>query len=89
MALRDITRNAVVKAIQEFDRLELEKMCERYDGTPSRKWYVQYGKKRYDQKLLLRAAHQLNELGPLPPGSQIIQGSASASTFAASRFCGS
>ena len=68
MALHDITRNAVEKAIREFGHLGLENMCERYGGKPSRKWYVQYCKKIIIRNFYCELTHQLDELGPLPPG---------------------
>ena len=66
--IRDITRKAVFLAIKEFDRLGKEAMLEKYGGGFSKRWYVRFGGKHYDQKLLLRAAQELSCLGPLPAG---------------------
>ena len=68
MSLRDVTRGGVESAIQEFDRIGLCEMCNKYRGTPSTRWYIKHRGKMYDQKVVLRAAHELQGLGPLPPG---------------------
>ena len=71
MALKNITREMVVKALKEFDRLGREEMLERYSVGPrgkSTRWYIHFGDGYYDQKLILRAAHELAGLGVLPPG---------------------
>ena len=69
MALEDITdKDMVERALKEFDRLGIDAMLEKYGGGPSTRWYVRFEDKCYDQKLVLRAAHQLSDLGPLPPG---------------------
>lgn len=69
MSLRDITKPAVITAFDEFDRLQPDGMLKKYGGGLSRCWFIDYHGKRYDQKLTLRAAHELSGLGPLPPGS--------------------
>ena len=68
MALGEVTREAVERALREFDREGREAMLERFGGGPSTKWYVRRFGKHYDQKLVLRAAHELSGLGPLPSG---------------------
>ena len=68
MALSNITKEAVDRALREFDRHEPEAMLKRYGGGFSTRWYVRHRGKHYDQKLLLRAAHELSDLGPLPSG---------------------
>lgn len=68
MAILDLTRSAVEKAIREFDCLGPEIMLEKYGGGSSKCWYVRYDSRLYDQKLLLRAAHELSGLGHLPLG---------------------
>ena len=74
MALKDVTRNGVEQALDEFDRINLDGMIEKYGGGGSTKWYIQRldhqsGRKRlYDQKVVLRAAHQHDGFGPLPAG---------------------
>ena len=69
MPLRDVTKDGVESAIREFDRLCLDGMLQKYSGGKSTKWYIERRGKKYDQKLVLRAAHELQGLGPLPPGS--------------------
>lgn len=74
MALKDVTRNGVDQALDEFDKIGLNAMLEKYEGGASTKWYIQRNDLRsgrkllYDQKLVLRAAHQHDGFGPLPPG---------------------
>ena len=68
MTLKDIRRESVIKAIEEFDDIGVEKMLSKYGGGPSTKWYIHYEGKRYDQKLICRAAHDLQKLGHLPSG---------------------
>ena len=68
MALKDITHRDVERAFKEFDRLGIYPMLEKYGGGPSTRWYVLFEGECYDQKLILRAAHKLADLGPLPPG---------------------
>ena len=67
MAVKDVGRDAVEDAVGEFRRTGLEAMLAKYGGGPSTKWYLEVGSARYDQKLVVRAAHVLQGLGPLPP----------------------
>ena len=67
MAVKDVTRNAVESALAEFRLTSREAMLDRYGGGRSTKWYLQAGNWRYDQKLVVRAAHVLQGLGDLPP----------------------
>ena len=67
MAVSDITRNGVDLALEEFDRLGLDAMIEKYGGGRSTRWYVEVGNWRYDQKLIARAAHVHEGFGELPP----------------------
>ena len=66
MAVKGVTEEGVEAAIEEFRRTGLEAMLEKYGGGPSTKWYLEVGSSRYDQKLVVRAAHVLQGLGPLP-----------------------
>ena len=67
MAVNEITNTGVELALDEFNRTGLDAMLAKYGGGPSRKWYVEVGNWRYDQKLLIRAAHVHEGLGKLPP----------------------
>ena len=67
MAVTDITRKGVDLALQEFSRIGLDAMIEKYGGGRSTKWYVEAGSWRYDQKLIARAAHVHEGFGELPP----------------------
>ena len=71
MALIDITRPMVLRALKEFDQRGRDAMLERYSSGPkgkSTRWYILFDGRHFDQKVILRAAHELSELGPLPPG---------------------
>ena len=57
-----------LSAIKEFDQIGRDAMLVKYSGGKSTRWYIQHNGEYYDQKLILRAAHQLGGLGPLPPG---------------------
>ena len=72
MAVKDVHKEAVESALEEFRRTDLEAMLEKYGGKPSTKWYVEVGNSHFDQKLVVRAAHVLQGLGylyPRGPGS--------------------
>ena len=66
--LRDINKKMVEESIKQFDYLGRTGMLARYGGKRSTRWYVYFNNKYYDQKLLLRGAHELGGLGALPPG---------------------
>lgn len=71
MALINITKPMVLRALREFDQLGRDAMLNKYSSGPSGKstrWYIHFDGKYYDQKVVLRAAHQLSDLGSLPPG---------------------
>ena len=66
MALREVTTEGVERAIREFDQIGPDGMLRKYSGGKSTKLYIERHGKRYDQKLVLRAAHELQGLGLLP-----------------------
>ena len=68
MALEDISRKYVIRAIYQFDDIGEEEMLDKYRGGLSKKWYILYKGKCYDQKLICRAAHYLQYCEYLPPG---------------------
>lgn len=68
MALRDIRKESVIKAIEQFDEIGSINMLNKYGGKLSTRWYIYYNGKKYDQKLICRAAHFLQGLGKLPAG---------------------
>ena len=68
VALKDIDKQMVEASIKQFDCLGREGMLARYNGGRSTRWYVYFNNRYYDQKLLLRGAHELGGLGSLPPG---------------------
>ena len=68
MALRDINRSSVLMAMKEFREKGIYAMLEKYGGGQSRWMYINYDGCRYDLKVTVRAAHEIQGLGPLPPG---------------------
>lgn len=68
MPLRDVTREGVEKALREFDHIGRDAMLAKYGGRPSTRWLIEHEGNYYDQKLVLRAAHQLQGLGSIPAG---------------------
>ena len=67
MAVKDVTRRGVEAALDGFRRIGLDAMLERYGVRASTRWYVEVDGRRFDQKVLLRAAHVRDDLGELPP----------------------
>ena len=65
MALEDITADSICRAQRKFEIIGRDAMLARYGGGRARKWYIKGG---YDLKLICRAAHEIQGLGPLPPG---------------------
>ena len=72
MALKDINRNSLLMAMEEFKEIGVYAMLEKYAGGRKRcqsKWvYIDYDGCHYDLKVTVRAAHEVQGLGPLPPG---------------------
>ncbi|WP_433179917.1 hypothetical protein [Actinoallomurus sp. CA-150999] len=57
MALTDITREAVLAAIAEFDRLGRDAFLEKYGFDSSRRYWLRYEGARYDSKAIAGVAH--------------------------------
>ena len=66
MMSKDITRDDVLDALKEFDRLGPGAMLRQYGGGRSRRYWIDSNGGRYDQKLIYRAAHELSGRGRLP-----------------------
>ena len=47
----DIQRTGVGSALEEFRRIGLDAMLDKYGGRPSARWYVEVGNQRFDQKV--------------------------------------
>ena len=67
MPLSDITRSGIKSALEEFHRIGLDAMLDKYGGSLSTEWFVQVANWVYDPQLLLRGAHVSQGLGPLLP----------------------
>ena len=52
-----IGREHVLAAIQEFDWTGVKPMLKKYKCKRSTRWYICFGDRLYDQKLILWAAH--------------------------------
>lgn len=57
MSLGDITREAVLKAIEEYDALGQPAFLHRYSFDRARKYVLVHDGKRYDSKAIVGAAH--------------------------------
>jgi hypothetical protein len=57
MALRDITRDAVLAAIAEYDRLGQEEFLHRYGFERARQYVLVHDGKSYDSKAIVGVAH--------------------------------
>lgn len=70
MALKDITsRQAVLDAVAEYDRLGQVEFLKRYGFGRAREFYLVVNDRQYDSKAIVGAAHgyQFPETGPLMP----------------------
>jgi hypothetical protein len=57
MALADLTREAVLKAIEEFDRLGRADFLSKYGFKEARHYFLEHDGKRYDSKAIAGVAH--------------------------------
>jgi hypothetical protein len=57
VTLSDLTREAVLKAIEEFDSLGRGAFLRKYSFQPARSYFLILGGRRYDSKALVGAAH--------------------------------
>jgi 5-methylcytosine-specific restriction protein A len=70
MSLADLDdRGAVLRAVEEFDRLGRDAFLEKYGFRPARGYFLVVGGRRYDSKAIAGAAHeyQFPDQGPLRP----------------------
>jgi hypothetical protein len=67
MALSEITRQAVLDAVAEFDRLGRKAFLDRYHFSAARAYFLALNDRLYDSKAILGAAHgyAFPNLGPL------------------------
>lgn len=66
MALGDLTRDGVLKAIAEFDRIGRDAFLRRYGFGQSRSYFVRYEGRLYDSKVIAGAAHAYSSEGAKP-----------------------
>jgi hypothetical protein len=69
MSLADLTREAVLEAVGEFDRLGRQAFLERYGFGPARAYFLEHDGKLYDSKAIAGAAYGYArpDLEPLHP----------------------
>ncbi len=66
MSLRDITQQAVLDAISEFNTLTREVFLTTYEFGKAKKYWLIYDGQRYDSKAIVGVAHKYaTNLGPL------------------------
>ncbi|MEU3398639.1 hypothetical protein ACFY9C_33410 [Streptomyces filamentosus] len=69
MALNDITRSAVLLAVEEYDHRGRDAFLEKYGFGPARTYVLVIDGKEYDSKAIVGAAHgHLPGLDPLESG---------------------
>ncbi len=66
MALSDLTADAVLKALNEFDQLGREQFLNKYGFAPARSYFVQFEERQYDSKAIAGAAHGYIESNSSP-----------------------
>jgi 5-methylcytosine-specific restriction protein A len=57
MGLADLTHEAVLAALREFDALGREAFLEKYGFDEARSYFLVHEDKRYDSKAIVGAAH--------------------------------
>lgn len=57
MSLADITRDAVLGVLDEYDRVGRHAFLDRYGCGPVKKYFLTVDVKRYDSKAIVGAAH--------------------------------
>jgi hypothetical protein len=57
MPLSDITRDAVLRTIEEYDRLGQDDFLDRYGFGPARQYVLLHGGNRYDSKAIVGVAY--------------------------------
>ena len=62
-----VTREHVLAAIDEYDRIGEKAMLNKYGGGPAEQYFLHHNDQLYNQKLIYRVAHQLSGQGALPP----------------------
>ena len=68
MALKDVTAEGVNSALAEFDQLGRKEFLDKYSFGRAKGYFLVQGRKRYDSKAIVGAAHgyDLPDQGPLP-----------------------
>jgi hypothetical protein len=57
LGLSDLTENAVLSAIAEFDKLRRDEFLKKYGFSRSRGYFINYQSLLYDSKAIAGAAH--------------------------------
>ena len=67
MSLEDITRQSVLEAIREFDRIGRKNFLRNYGFRPAKKYWLIHDGRKYDSKAIIGVAHKYArpDLGPL------------------------
>jgi len=61
VSLADVTREDVLAAVAEFDKLGQEQFLERYGFGPARTYFLEYAGQRYDSKAIMGVAHGIGQ----------------------------
>jgi hypothetical protein len=71
MSLAELTREAVLTAIAEFDPLGRAAFLESYGFGPARESFVELNGQHYDSKAIAGAAHRYTNRGAACPGRKL------------------
>jgi 5-methylcytosine-specific restriction protein A len=71
MAFKDITREGVLAAVEEHDKIGRVKFLNKYGFKPAKKFMLVIDERRYDSKAICGVAHKFDfpKLGPLSSDS--------------------
>ncbi len=58
MSLRDITRQSVLKAIEEFDQVGRNYFLKKYHFRHAKSYWLVYDGRKYDSKAIIGVAHK-------------------------------
>ena len=77
MALGDITKDAVVAAIAEYEALGANAFLAQYGFAPARRYWLELNGKRYPSKAIAGVAHKYIDGNQLLPSASLTGGEAS------------
>jgi len=77
MALADITKNAVVAALEEYEAIGADAFLSQYGFAPAKRYWLEWNGKRYPSKAIAGVAHKYIDGNQLLPSASFTGGEAS------------